>query len=214
MPDGDFRRVVQLSAEQQRIGDGIRTWRHDPRGKQICRLDGPAGSGKTETIVPLGIELGAQFCSVTGRAASNLRQRGAENACTAHSLVFRRPTLRDGELVWKRKPVAQRLQFADECFTVDHQLGRALLATGAKILIAGDPFQLPPVSGKAFFTGEPDFTLTEIHRQAADSQPLQLATAIREGERRPDTVPFDIDTVAEADIAICALNKTRRHSTG
>jgi hypothetical protein len=51
--------------------------------------------------------------------------------------------------------------------------------------------------------------VAEIHRQAAGAQPLRLATAIREGERVA-AEPFDMDAVAEADVVICARNRTRR----
>jgi exodeoxyribonuclease-5 len=41
---------------------------------------------------------------------------------------------------------------------------------------------LPPVNGAGYFTDKtPDVMLTEIHRQAADSPVLRLATDVREG---------------------------------
>ena len=53
-------------------------------------------------------------------------------------------------------------------------------------LVLGDPGQLPPVRDEGFFVkGEPDVMLTEIHRQAADSPILRLATMAREGQPIP-----------------------------
>lgn len=49
-----------------------------------------------------------------------------------------------------------------------------------KILFTGDPFQLPPVKGKCAL--EPDFFLTEIHRQALESAIVRMSKDIREGQ--------------------------------
>ena len=65
---------------------------------------------------------------------------------------------------------------------VDETLGRDLLSFGTKVLVLGDPFQLPPVQGAGFFTAdEPDCMLTEIHRQAADNPIIRMSMDIREG---------------------------------
>jgi exodeoxyribonuclease-5 len=51
--------------------------------------------------------------------------------------------------------------------------------------------------------------LTEIHRHAENSQPLKLATAIRNGE--PVTpIPFDLERMLAADIVITAMRNLRR----
>ncbi len=77
----------------------------------------------------------------------------------------------------------------DECSMVDEEIGMDLLSFGKKILVCGDPHQLPPVSGGGFFTdGEPDFLLTEVHRQARESGILDLATHVREGGDLQDRV--------------------------
>src|SRR5262249_14763711 len=70
----------------------------------------------------------------------------------------------------------------DEASMVNEKIGRDLLRFGVPIIVIGDPWQLPPVEGAGFFTtGEPDFTLTEIHRQARDSPIIKMATIVREG---------------------------------
>tara|TARA_R110000744_G_scaffold380215_1_gene500222 strand:- start:16027 stop:17214 length:1188 start_codon:yes stop_codon:yes gene_type:complete len=70
----------------------------------------------------------------------------------------------------------------DEVSMVDAQMGEDLLSFDKPILCLGDPAQLPPVKGGGYFTNhEPDVLLTEIHRQAAGSPILALATAVREG---------------------------------
>ena len=72
----------------------------------------------------------------------------------------------------------------DEASMVDGRIGEDLLWFGTKILVIGDPGQLPPVAGTGFFTDHtPDFMLTEIHRQARDNPIIDMATRVRLGER-------------------------------
>ncbi len=74
----------------------------------------------------------------------------------------------------------------DEVSMVGKKMADDLLAFGKPILVLGDPGQLPPVKDEGFFVkGEPDVMLTEIHRQAADSPILRLATMAREGQPIP-----------------------------
>jgi len=80
------------------------------------------------------------------------------------------------------------LIIVDECSMVNEQMAMDLMSFGTKILVLGDPAQLPPVFGAGWFIqAEPDFMLDEIHRQAQGNPIIQLATRIRQGEWiRPD----------------------------
>ena len=103
---------------------------------------------------------------------------------------------------------------------VDEDLGRDLLSFKKPVLVLGDPAQLPPVKGGGFFTeGEPDFMLTEIHRQAADNPIIRLSMAIREGEAFDEQSEEcrvisrrDIKTeeIMEADQVLVGANRTRK----
>jgi ATP-dependent exoDNAse (exonuclease V) alpha subunit len=74
----------------------------------------------------------------------------------------------------------------DEVSMVGTDMAQDLLAFGKPILVLGDPGQLPPVKGTGYFTeADPDVMLTEVHRQAAESPILQLATLAREGRDIP-----------------------------
>jgi exodeoxyribonuclease-5 len=65
---------------------------------------------------------------------------------------------------------------------VGQELGRDLLSFGVKTLVIGDRSQLPSIGGGGYFTNvEPDFRLTEIHRQEALSPIIKLATTVRLG---------------------------------
>ena len=74
----------------------------------------------------------------------------------------------------------------DECSMVDRFVGQDLESFGTKLLVIGDPNQLPPVYGAGYFTSrEPDAYLDEIHRQALDSPILRLADLARHGKPLP-----------------------------
>jgi exodeoxyribonuclease-5 len=104
---------------------------------------------------------------------------------------------------------------------VDEELGRDLMSFGTPILVLGDPGQLPPISGAGFFTeAEPDFLLTDIHRQARDNPIIRLALDVREGREfmRGDYGTAKVigrdevnqDLVLEADQVLVGINRTRR----
>lgn len=87
----------------------------------------------------------------------------------------------------------------DECSMINEQIGNDLLSFNVPILVLGDPFQLPPVSGEGFFTsGQPDVLLDEVHRQAKENPILRIATAIRSHE------PYPMD---DSGKALCAKQR-------
>ncbi|MBB3998497.1 ATP-dependent DNA helicase [Aureimonas pseudogalii] len=208
------------------------------RGDQpIFRLFGYAGTGKTTLARHFaeGVEGGVQFAAFTGKAAQVLRSKGAKSAKTLHSLIYRprgEETAEDEGTgtarvsptfsLNRQSPVAKaKLIVVDECSMVDEALGRDLLSFGTPILVLGDPGQLPPISGGGFFTeAEPDFLLTEIHRQARDNPILALALDAREGReiRLGDhgsakvisKRDVDRDEVLAADQVLVGTNRTRR----
>jgi len=109
-----------------------------------------------------------------------------------------------------------KLLVIDECSMVDEEMATDLLSFGTKILVLGDPAQLPPVRGTGFFTNaEPDFLLTEIHRQARENPILDLATRIREDSRLPSSHPCLVPEATmklaiNCDQVIVGRNHTRR----
>ena len=78
------------------------------------------------------------------------------------------------------------LIIVDECSMLNAEMARDLESFKAKILVMGDPGQLPPIRGWGHYTeGNPDVLLTEIHRQARDNPILRFATMAREGAKIP-----------------------------
>lgn len=112
----------------------------------------------------------------------------------------------------------------DEVSMVGERLGRDLEGHGKKILVLGDPAQLPPVGSGGYFTDrEPDVLLTEVHRQARDSGVLDLATHVRcggslgeyrfdlsRGVRLMKRADASVRMLMDADQVICGRNVTRR----
>lgn len=104
---------------------------------------------------------------------------------------------------------------------VGEGLALDLLSFDTKVLVIGDPAQLPPVEGAGYFTdAEPDAMLTEIHRQAVDNPIIALATKVRQGEAlkhgtygESRVIPRQellADIVMSADQFLVGMNSTRR----
>jgi len=204
---------------------------------QIFRLFGYAGTGKTTLARHFAehVDGQVQFAAFTGKAAQVLRSRGAVNARTIHSLIYRprgeeavedeatgRTSMSPTFSLNRQSPIARAsLVVVDECSMVDEELGRDLMSFGTPILVLGDPAQLPPISGGGFFTEhEPDALLTEIHRQARDNPIIRLALDVREGReivhgdygaaRVIGRGDVDQDLVLAADQVLVGINRTRR----
>jgi ATP-dependent exoDNAse (exonuclease V) alpha subunit len=180
--------MTNLSPLQAEAVEKIKTWMSAPK-KQVFRLFGYAGTGKTTTIAAATEQLGLRvaYIAYTGKAASVMRNNGLP-AETLHSLIylFDHEDKQKGELYFSLNPESAAktadLIVLDECSMVGDNTARDLLSFGTPVLAIGDPAQLPPVKGAGYFTNvQPDLLLTEVHRQALDSPVLKLATMVREG---------------------------------
>lgn len=70
----------------------------------------------------------------------------------------------------------------DEVSMVNEELARDILSLGKKVLVVGDPGQLPPIEGGGYFIeAEPDAMLTQIERQQAGDPIIIAATQARQG---------------------------------
>lgn len=189
-------------------------------------LGGYAGTGKTTIAKHLAAmqDGRVRYAAFTGKAAKVMRAAGCAGAKTIHSLIYKIEEHPDGSFTMVRNPSALDgvdLVVVDECSMVDEDLGRDLLSFGVPVLALGDPGQLPPVRGAGYFTsGKPHFMLTEIHRQAADSPIIRLATDIRNGDFRRETLSqpglticgareLDPELVTAAGTVIVGRNRTR-----
>lgn len=225
-----------FSPQQDEALKAVSRWLKEGR-TPVFRLFGYAGTGKTTLAKHFAENVDGEvlFAAFTGKAAQVLRSRGATNARTIHSLIYRprgEETVEDEETgktsiapmfsINRQSPLAKAaLIIIDECSMVDEQLGKDLISFGTPILVLGDPGQLPPVSGGGFFTEqEPDYLLSEIHRQAKDNPIIHLAMDVREGREimRGDYGSAQVisksevtqSLVLEADQVLVGTNRTRR----
>ena len=229
---------MKFSPQQEAALNAVSDWLSASPPKPVFRLFGYAGTGKTTLARHFadGMDGDVQFAAFTGKAAQVLRSKGAKNARTIHSLIYRprgEEEVEDEEsgktsvspsFSLNRQSAVSRaaLIIVDECSMVDEELGKDLLSFGTPVLVLGDPGQLPPISGGGFFTeAEPDFLLTEIHRQAKDNPIIRLALDVREGREIMhgdfgDGVRVigkrDVETekVQASDQVLVGTNRTRR----
>jgi exodeoxyribonuclease V len=167
-------------------------------------------------------EGGIDFAKLLRPGDENYQQyRALQDAITSEKEKLRQPAfaIKNEPLRTARGDI--ELIVVDEVSMVDERLGRDLESTGAKILVLGDPAQLPPVKGGGYFTAaQPDMLLTEVHRQALDSPVLKIATDVREGRHvqlgsygdskvcaKTDIPP---DEFARAEQLLVGYNATRR----
>lgn len=182
------------SPQQEAALKDIATWLGD-RDRQVFYLAGFAGTGKTTIAREVANMVTGRvlYAAFTGKAASVLRTKGCDNASTLHSLIYRcEEYVEEGRrklhFVLNQDSELGRADvlILDECSMVNEKLGADVVWFGTKILVLGDPAQLPPVEGTGFFTSsEPDLLLTEIHRQAADNPIIRYATMARQNQRLP-----------------------------
>ncbi|MAW85892.1 MAG: ATP-binding protein [Phyllobacteriaceae bacterium] len=227
---------MKFSPEQDAALRRVSEWLKEGQSP-LFRLFGYAGTGKTTLARHFAeaVDGEVQFAAFTGKAAQVLRSKGATNARTIHSLIYRprgeeavedettgKTSMAPTFSLNRQSPVARaRMIVVDECSMVDEALGRDLMSFGTPILVLGDPGQLPPISGGGFFTEhEPDFLLTEIHRQARDNPIIALALDVREGRElmygdygtAQVIAKSDVtqDLVLDADQVLVGTNRTRR----
>jgi exodeoxyribonuclease-5 len=223
------------SPQQEAALKAIEAWFDDPKSPQIFRMFGFAGTGKTTLAKEIRAlikdkpvtEEGRSkvlYGAFTGKAALVLQSKGCRGASTIHSLIYTldeesggipRFILNDESLLTKA-----RLCIIDECSMVGAELARDLMSFGVKILVIGDPAQLPPVQDAGFFTNaEPDVMLTEVHRQARDNPIIRMSMEIRAGKRLEfgdfgqckviERKGIDPNVILGADQVLVGMNKTR-----
>jgi exodeoxyribonuclease-5 len=223
---------MEWSPQQAAALDAAAKWARDRRGPQIFRMFGYAGSGKTTLARHMadGIDGSVVYGAFTGKASMVLRSKGCDGASTIHSLIYKPVQDENSGIVTYHmnpdSPVATAaLVIIDEVSMVGEELARDLLSYGTKVLVLGDPAQLPPVKGEGFFiNAEPDVMLTEVHRQAAESPIIRMSMDVREGRglkpgrygecRVVARSEVDRDelraSVEAADQVLCGMNKTRQ----
>ena len=219
--------MTSWTQAQDQALKAVARWLAAKDGPQLFRLFGYAGTGKSTLARHLAenVEGLVVFAAFTGKAALVMRSKGCVDARTIHSLIYRATDTETEEPSFELNDESDatraKLIVIDECSMVDEELGRDLLSFGRKVLVLGDPAQLPPVKGGGFFTeAEPDVMLTEVHRQAADNPIIRMSMAICEGGQIARGIYGESQVVGRdglepslvtgADQVLVGMNKTRR----
>lgn len=190
-----------LTSDQERAKNLIAEWFLNADDK-IFVLSGYAGTGKTflidyvvREVLHLKPGTEAVFVTPTGKAATVLI-RGGTVAGTVHSLIYVRneddfDVDENGEIVerqtlsfTKREKIDERIRLivVDEASMIAEDVLRDPSQFRRESLFSGDGAQLPPVNGSCGLLENPDYTLTEIVRQAADNPIIRIATMARGGK--------------------------------
>lgn len=258
---------LQLSSKQDEAVYKIDKWYNNQPEKQVFKMFGYAGTGKTTLAKHIAEKLGCKvmYAAFTGKAAYVLQEKGCVDAKTIHQLIYRSQQQSKKDLIDLKKQLlalekeyssngmkenkfklkveeltamisraeeaAEKPYFVlnpdsdlrfcdlliiDECSMLNEQMAKDLLTFNVKLLVLGDPAQLPPVKGSGYFIkGNPDILLTEVHRQVKDSPIIKMASIVRTGGTLPlgHAVKTKSDLtsgmVLKADQIIVGKNKSR-----
>lgn len=183
-----------LSDDQQNALNELLKWFNSQ--KKIITLGGYAGTGKTtlisvfkKALLTKNKKLTVAFCSYTGRAAQNLKNRLKENNAisykdtisTIHGLIYDPIENANGVIIdWAKKDELEHdLIIVDEASMIDETIWQDLTSYGIPILAVGDHGQLPPINGKFNLMEKPQILLTQIHRQAKGNPIIKVSEFAR-----------------------------------
>ncbi|UOE58229.1 AAA family ATPase (plasmid) [Cytobacillus oceanisediminis] len=192
------KRKIQPTPSQQTIIKDIKRWYFGSKGYSKYEFGGYAGVGKS-TVIEIILEdelklspYNVQMCAPTGTAALVLREKTPKfDSMTMHKLFYTKEIV-GGRTTWVPTTINIRgckLIIIDEASMVGRVNAEDVIAmcreAGVKLLIVGDPGQLPPVDknnegNTDYFFINPDAMLTEVMRQAADNPIIALSMQIRQ----------------------------------
>lgn len=181
---------IVLTEEQLVAINKIEAWftTGTPNANEF-KLGGYAGTGKTTIIKDIIKRFrekkhDVMLCAFTGKAVHVLQKKGLAQAVTIHSSIYNCEIQKDGTYTFylkSRLEGSPDLIIVDEASMISTDLYNDLRSFGIPILFVGDPGQLEPVGDNPNLMLRPDFVLSKIHRQAAESPIITLANNVRLG---------------------------------
>lgn len=215
------KKAVELAVKKVKAGDDV-------------VIAGYAGTGKSTTVSKI-IEKLTKECGISnvvyvafaGKAVKVLREKGNDNAITCHRLLYKPVLQEDGTYKYELvDDIDYDLIVADECSMIPSDMVNQMRSFGKPIIWLGDPFQLPPVENENSTTSagntllqNPDVFLTEIMRQANDSEIINAGLKLRNLEKLNYGIGREFSVISKdrlndrtllwADEIICATNRKR-----
>lgn len=163
------------------------------------------------------------FATPTGKAAQVLKSMGNENVYTIHKLLYTWYPRPNGQFAKKRNFYLEyKIIICDEVSMIETEMIQELLThKECHIIFVGDPFQLEPVNKetKNDLLDNPHIFLTQIMRQALESDIVRLSLDVREGRPLEKFIGKDCQILKKEDVVdgmftwadqiICGINTTR-----
>ena len=198
-------------------------------GYKYVTICGYAGTGKS-TLIKFAIEaLGVPkdkiaYATFTGKAAEVLRKKGNEGACTLHKLLYDHFPKPGGGFIRKPKTsIGYKIVVVDEISMAPKSMIEMLLKHNCFCIFVGDNFQLPMIDkneGHDYLENRHIF-LSQVMRQAAESEIIQISMKIRNGEpidfmKGKEVIIIPKSELVEghltwADQILCGTNATREN---
>lgn len=218
---------MELTNQQLEAIDKIKSWIETKPLQQEFRLSGYAGTGKTTVIKHLIDNEQRKYsftvAAFTGKAVDVLGKKGIRNASTIHSLIYNVNVSSGGKFEFILKDELETVPsviIIDEASMISTKLYEDLKSFNIKLLFVGDSAQLEPIGDNPNLMKQPDYTLSEIHRQAKESSIIKFATEVRETgglntklsdenliiQNKPSLDPNELLYFNQV---ICAKNQTR-----
>ena len=198
-------------------------------GYKYVTICGYAGTGKS-TLIKFAIEAldvpknKIAYATFTGKAAEVLRKKGNEGACTLHKLLYDYFPKPGGGFIRKPKTsIEYKIVVVDEISMAPKSMIEMLLKHNCFCIFVGDNFQLPMIDkneGHDYLENSHIF-LSQVMRQAAESEIIQISMKIRNGEpidfmKGKEVIIIPKSELVEghltwADQILCGTNATREN---
>lgn len=169
------------------------------KSEQVFQIAGAAGTGKTflmyEILRSFNLKENEYMAmAYTGQASIVMRTRGFKSARSIHSSLYEVLEVNDNDNISKafnlpkKKKVFRKRQFLeegikllfiDEAYMVPRKMVDDILSFGIKVIVCGDPNQLPPIGDDpGFLVSGNIHRLTKLMRQAEQSPIVYIANRI------------------------------------